>query len=594
LSMNKKKRLLYLILAICVTASTLIGSIGLTASASSGSGTTASDSQTTSTAASAAGSGVEDGVLSVAMECSYAPYNWAQPDDSNGAVPIADSDEYANGYDIMMAKKICEAYGWKLEVHQLDWDSLIPAVQSGTVDAVIAGQSITAEREQEVDFAGPYLYASIVCLTKSSGKFADAKGISDLSGGSCTSQMGTIWYDNCLPQIQGATVQTAAESAPAMLMSLETGQVDYICTDYPTAEYALQAYPDFKILDFANSGDDFKVSDEDINIGISVRKGNTELKDKINAVVQKMSKEDFDEQMSRAASVAPLDDVKSTDDTTTTTETKSRFAQLGSDMASLWQQYGKNYLNGVRNTLLLALLGTFIGCLIGFLCGILQTIPIEKRDNPVKKFFLRLLRIIVRIYVEVFRGTPMILQAVFIFYGVPYFSNNTVQFTDKWSVALIVVSINTGAYMAESVRGGIISVDPGQNEGAKALGMTHFQTMLSVILPQALRNIMPQIGNNFIINVKDTSVMFIIGFVDFFAVHKSVSGATFTYFPSATIEMIGYLTMTLIASFLLRYLEKKLEGGSDYELVQKDPLTQVAGNYNYPDAKAKNTEEAKK
>ena len=136
--------------------------------------------------------------------------------------------------------------------------------------------------------------------------------------------------------------------------------------------------------------------------------------------------------------------------------------------------------------------------------------------------------------------------------------------------------------MAESVRGGIISIDPGQTEGAKAIGMNHVQTMTSVILPQALRNIMPQIGNNFIINVKDTSVMFIIGFPDFFAAHRAAVGASYLYFPSATVEMLGYLTMTLIASFLLRWVEKLMDGDSSYELVQVDPLTMTAGTYTHP------------
>ena len=140
-------------------------------------------------------SGVEDGVLTVAMECAYAPYNWSQPDDSNGAVPISNAPgSYANGYDVMMAKKLCEANGWELEIMQLDWDSLVPAVQNGTVDAVIAGQSMTADRMEKVDFAGPYLYATIICLTKADSPLASAKGISELSG-TCTSQMGTIWYD---------------------------------------------------------------------------------------------------------------------------------------------------------------------------------------------------------------------------------------------------------------------------------------------------------------------------------------------------------------------------------------------------------------
>lgn len=261
----------------------------------------------------------------------------------------------------------------------------------------------------------------------------------------------------------------------------------------------------------------------------------------------------------------------------------NKFAQLASDIVKLWTKYGSAYISGIENTLILALTATLIGCVIGFVCGVLNTIPCAKNDSGVKKFFVGLIRVIVRIYVEVFRGTPMVLQAVFIYYGLPYFTDNAVKFSSIWSAAILVVSINTGAYMAESVRGGIISVDPGQTEGAKAIGMTHVKTMTSVILPQALRNIMPQIGNNFIINVKDTSVMFIIGFPDFFAAHRASVGASYLYFPSATVEMIGYLTMTLLASFLLRWIEKKLDGDNSYELASGDQLVMAAGTYSHPD-----------
>jgi putative lysine transport system substrate-binding protein len=257
-------------------------------------------------AATQAVSGVEDGILTVAMECAYAPYNWTQPDDSNGAVPIKDSREFANGYDVMMAKKLCEANGWQLEIVRLDWDSLIPAVQTGQIDAVIAGQSMTPERMEVVDFAGPYLYATIVCLTSGTGSFASAKGISDFAGGTCTSQLGTIWYDTCLPQIKDAKVQPAAETAPAMLMALATGTVDFVCTDMPTAQGAVAAYPDLVILDFAGSGDDFAVSDSDVNIGISIRKGNTVLLDALNKVLSGMTVDGFNAIMSDAIAIQPI------------------------------------------------------------------------------------------------------------------------------------------------------------------------------------------------------------------------------------------------------------------------------------------------
>ena len=260
-----------------------------------------------------------------------------------------------------------------------------------------------------------------------------------------------------------------------------------------------------------------------------------------------------------------------------------KLVKLGQDIIQLWSKYWPMYVNGVKNTLILALVATAIGCVIGLICGILNTIPYTKNDSLPKRFLLKLIRVLVRIYVEVFRGTPMVLQAVFIVYGLPYFTDNALRFNNIWVAAILIVSINTGAYMAESVRGGIISIDPGQTEGAKAIGMTHVQTMTSVILPQALRNIMPQIGNNFIINVKDTSVMFIISFTEFFAAHRYIVGVNNMYFPSATIEMIGYLTMTLIASFLLRLVEKLMDGSDSYELVQADQLTMAAGTYSHPD-----------
>ncbi|MEA4895195.1 MAG: transporter substrate-binding domain-containing protein [Oscillospiraceae bacterium] len=259
-----------------------------------------------SPATSTVPSGVEDGVLTVAMECAYAPYNWTQADDSNGAVPIKDSNEFANGYDVMMAKKLCEANGWQLEIVRLDWESLIPAVQTGLVDAVIAGQSMTPERMEQVDFAGPYLYATIVCLTLKDSSFASAKGISDLAGGKATSQIGTIWYDTCLPQIKAADIQPAAETAPAMLMALETKTVDFVCTDMPTAQGALAAYPDMTILNFAGSDDDFAVSDSDVNIGISIMKGNTVLLDALNGVLSGMSADDFNTIMADAIAVQPI------------------------------------------------------------------------------------------------------------------------------------------------------------------------------------------------------------------------------------------------------------------------------------------------
>ncbi|MCI6569430.1 MAG: transporter substrate-binding domain-containing protein [Dysosmobacter sp.] len=269
-----------------------------------------------SAAASSAGDadvipGLEDGVLTVGMECAYAPYNWTQMDDSNGAVPISNvSGAYANGYDVMIAQKICDANGWELEIVSSAWDSLCPAVQSGTMDANIAGQSMTADRMEQVDMAGPYYYSTIVCVTTKDSKYASATSIADLAGGKCTSQSGTIWYDSCLPQIENAELLAPADTAPAMTMQLQTGTVDFICTDMPTAMAAVAKDDNLVILDFSGTDGDFQFADEEeraenVNIGISVQKGNTALKDAIDAVLSTMTEDDFNALMDQAIAIQP-------------------------------------------------------------------------------------------------------------------------------------------------------------------------------------------------------------------------------------------------------------------------------------------------
>ena len=294
------KKLLSIIMVLTMT---------LSLAACGGSAAPAATEAPAAAAAPAAGSdvpaGLEDGVLTIAMECAYAPYNWTQTDDSNGAVPIVNNPgSYANGYDVMIAQRICDTYGWKLEVQAIEWDGLIPALNAGTIDAVIAGQSMTTSRMEQVDMAGPYFYASIVCVAKKDSEQAKAKGISELTG-TCTAQSGTIWYTDCLPQVEGAQIMAQSESAPAMIMAVESGTVDFICTDMPTAMGACATYSDLAILDFSDTEDNFKVDEGQINIGISVVKGNTELKDAMDKVLAPLNADIFNAIMNQAIAVQP-------------------------------------------------------------------------------------------------------------------------------------------------------------------------------------------------------------------------------------------------------------------------------------------------
>ena len=254
--------------------------------------------------------GSDNNILTVGMECAYAPYNWTQMDASNGAVPIVNNPGmYANGYDVQIAKQIAEHFGWGIEVMALEWGGLTPALEAGIIDVAIAGQSMTAERMAEVDMAGPYYYATIVCLARVGTPQAAATCIAELSG-TCTSQSGTIWYDSCLPQIAGADIQSPAADAPAMIMALESGMVDFICTDLPTANGAVAKNPDLVVLNFSGTAGDFQFASEseraeNVNIGVSVKKGNSQLQDMLNQFLATMTEEDFNNLMTNAIAIQP-------------------------------------------------------------------------------------------------------------------------------------------------------------------------------------------------------------------------------------------------------------------------------------------------
>ncbi len=249
--------------------------------------------------------GLEDGILTVGMECAYAPYNWMQMDESNGAVPIANNPgAYANGYDVMIAKKIADHYGVALEIMAVGWDGLNPALGEGSLDAVIAGQSMTAERMEEVTMAGPYFYADIVCLARKDTPQASATGISKLTG-TGTAQDGTVWYNDFLDQMPGIEKVSAVETATAMIMAVAESKVDFVCTDLPTAMGACATYDNLVILNFTGTSDNFIASEGEINIGISVKKGNAGLRDMMDAVLKDMTNEDFNDLMNQAIAIQP-------------------------------------------------------------------------------------------------------------------------------------------------------------------------------------------------------------------------------------------------------------------------------------------------
>lgn len=227
----------------------------------------------------------------------------------------------------------------------------------------------------------------------------------------------------------------------------------------------------------------------------------------------------------------------------------------------LAREYGGLFLRGTGTTLLIAITGTLLGFLLGLLVAIVRTIELGPRTPMWKKILLKIAHCILGIYIEVFRGTPMIVQSMVIFYGAQQALGVAMP---RLAAAIFIVSINTGAYMAEIIRGGIISVEKGQVEAAHAIGLTHWQTMVSVVLPQAIRNIMPSIGNEFVVNIKDSSVLNVISVTELFFQAKSAAGTYFRYFETYFIIAVIYLVLTFSITRILRYVEKKMDGPENY------------------------------
>ncbi len=242
----------------------------------------------------------------------------------------------------------------------------------------------------------------------------------------------------------------------------------------------------------------------------------------------------------------------------------------------VWQiivKYWPLLLEGLGYTMLIALTGTVIGLVIGLLTGIVRTVPSSK--NSFARFLQKVLNGLISVYVEIFRGTPMMVQAVVIYWGYAFMAGgNTLPLVPA---GIFIVSINTGAYMAEIVRGGIISIDKGQFEGASAIGMTHTQTMFHVIIPQVMRNILPSISNEFVINIKDTSVLNVIGVMELFFMATKIQLMNFKMFQTYLIVCVIYFVMTFTVTRLLRLAEKKLSGSDSYTICgsQSDPDAEI-------------------
>ncbi|WP_150203097.1 ABC transporter substrate-binding protein/permease [Streptococcus constellatus] len=479
-----------------------------------------------------------DEYLRIGMEAAYAPFNWTQDDDKNGAVKIEGTNQYANGYDVQIAKQVAKELGKKPLVVKTSWNGLIPALTSGKLDMIIAGMSPTAERKKEIAFSNSYYTSEPVLLVKKDSAYANAKTLNDFKGAKITSQQGVYLY-NLISQLTGAKQETAMGDFAQMRQALESGVIDGYISERPEALTAEAANSKFKMIQFKKG---FEVNQEDATIAIGMRKNDNRI-EQVNAAIAKISAKDQTALMDKMIRNQPVETDSSQDKT-------SFFGQVTKILKDNWPQF----LRGAGLTLLISITGTIAGLIIGLLIGVYRTAPIAK--NKVLAMLQTLFGWFLNIYIEIFRGTPMIVQSMVIYYGTAQAFGVSI---DRTIAAIFIVSINTGAYMSEIVRGGIFAVDKGQFEAATALGMTHNQTMRKVVLPQVVRNILPATGNEFVINIKDTSVLNVISVVELYFSGNTIATQTYQYFQTFTIIAVIYFVLTFTVTRILRYVERRFD-----------------------------------
>ncbi|MDU4210079.1 MAG: ABC transporter substrate-binding protein/permease, partial [Finegoldia magna] len=351
-----------------------------------------------------------------------------------------------------------------------------------------------------------------------------------------TGQLNTFHY-TVIDQIKDCDKLPAMESFPSMLSAVLAEKIDGYVAEKPQALSAEASNAELSYIEF-EKGSGFETSAEDTSIAIGVKK-NSDLTEKINEALKKISPEERDKLMQEMVRL---------------NVEKDQPQGFLSKVKSIFNEYGSLFLNGALMTLFIASVSTIIGFLIGILVAVIRNMKLDKDKNKFTYYLHKVINFILACYVEIFRGTPMMVQSMLIYFGAKLYLGIDMA---PISAALFIVSVNTGAYLSEVVRGGINSVDVGQMEACKALGMTHGQSMINVILPQAIKNILPSIGNEFVINIKDTSVLNVISVTELFFVSKSIAGSTYNIFETYAVTCIIYFVLTFSLTRLLLFIEKK-------------------------------------
>ncbi|WP_436669328.1 ABC transporter substrate-binding protein/permease [Paenibacillus kandeliae] len=442
----------------------------------------------------------------VGLSADFAPYEFRKNIDGEGQIV---------GSDVEIAKQIAADMGAQLEIQDIPFDSLLPALDSGRIDMIISGMTPTAERRKNVDFSDSYYISRQVIMTRAEDKDKYAT-LDSLKGVAIGVQKGSI-QEGIAKDIEGAKL-TSVDRISDIVLQLQSGRVDAAVMEGPVAEGQV-----------ANSGDlaitAATIPDSDTEMAIAVEKGNTELLNQINGTLAKLKKTDEVSKFVQEATALNSDEQKAPD-----------------NIFSIFWDYRHYYAKGVQYTLLLSALGVLFGFVIGLIVALLRL------SN------LGILRWIAMTYIEILRGTPMLVQLLIIHYGIAQTFH--IEFSVLQS-GIITLSINSSAYLAEIFRAGIQGVDRGQSEAARSLGMSYGATLRHIIIPQAVKSVLPAIGNEFIVIIKESSIVSFIGVADLMFQAQAVRSITYSALYPLLIAAAIYFVMTFVLSKLLGIVERR-------------------------------------
>ncbi|HDH7020385.1 TPA: ABC transporter permease subunit [Staphylococcus aureus] len=443
----------------------------------------------------------ERGELRVGLSADYAPMEFEHT--------VNGKTEYA-GVDIDLAKKIAKDNNLKLKIVNMSFDSLLGALKTGKIDIIISGMTSTPERKKQVDFSDSYMMTKNIMLVKKD-KVSEYKDIKDFNNKKVGAQKGTEQEKIAQTEIENASI-TSLSRLPDVILALKSGKVEGAVVEKPVAEAYLKQNPKLGISNV-------KFNEEEKDTVIAVPKDSPKLLSQINKTIKEVKDKGLiDKYMTNAANAM-------------------------NDDSGFISKYGSFFLKGIKITILISLIGVALGSILGAFVALMKLSKIK------------IISCIASIYIEILRGTPMLVQVFIVFFGITAALGLDISALVCGTIALV---INSSAYIAEIIRAGINAVDKGQMEAARSLGLNYRQTMKSVIMPQAIKNILPALGNEFVTLIKESSIVSTIGVGEIMFNAQVVQGISFDPFTPLLVAAALYFVLTFVLTRIMNMIEGRL------------------------------------